>query len=349
MLKKLFIITIVLTGLFCAGFPESIFSQDIIQFGKSTIKDSLGYQVFNKSIKVNGNVNVKDKLYVGNATSSNSVEISSSSEDQLRLSFNDGQNYGYTDFTINDAGALCINSSYDNIYFGLPGLQFDNVHAGAYLLGSSTSLDDKSVLPNNVKKDSINTFKNGSKFVFDGTMGDFTFDMEGGVSGRDFSFRFNGNPSFIIEDGGYVNTVTGYKLNGGDINTAGILNNVGYLNQSQSWTGSNSFTGGMILNSGLKLKRTEVAVSSYNIGAGDIYLACRTAQTAITLNLPSASGNEGRIYFIKDEDGSAGINNITIEASGLERIDGMSNIILNRNYDKYSLISNGTGWSMIIY
>jgi hypothetical protein len=172
--------------------------------------------------------------------------------------------------------------------------------------------------------------------------------MKGGVSGRDFSFRFDGNPSFIIEDGGFVNAISGYRLNGGDINTAGVLNNVGYLNQSQSWTGSNSFAGGMILNSGLKLKRTEVAVSSYNIGSGDIYLACKTLQTSITLNLPSASGYEGRIYFVKDEDGNAGMNNITIAASGLERIDGMSNIVLNRNFDKYALISNGTGWSMLI-
>jgi hypothetical protein len=153
---------------------HNLISQDIIQFGKSTIKDSSGYQVFNKSIRVNGDVLIKDKISVGTTiNSSRTAEISSSSENQLRLSYNDGQNYGYTDFSIDDAGALYVNSSYDNIYFGVPGIQFDNLHAGAYLLGYSTALDDKTVLPNNVKKDSTNTFKNGSKFVFDGTMGEF--------------------------------------------------------------------------------------------------------------------------------------------------------------------------------
>jgi hypothetical protein len=349
MFEKNFIKIFLLLVTFMMNITDVIYTQDFIQFGKSTIKDSLDYQVLNKSLKVNGNEYVRDKFSVGTMINSNRVtEISSSLENQLRLTFDDGQNTGYTDFTVDDAGALSINSSYDNIYFGVPGSTYDNIHAGAYLLGLSTTLDNKTVLPNNVKKDSSNTFKDGSRFVFDGTMGDFIFNMEGGVSGRDFDFMFDGNSSFRIEEGGYVNAVTGYKLNGNDINESGALSNVGYLAQSQSWNGENTFSGGAILNGGLKVKRTEITQSSHDIIPAEIYLGCRTSMTSIVLTLPSAADNEGRMYIIKDEDGNASVNNITIYASGLDRIDGASSIILNRDYDKYAIISNGTGWCQII-
>jgi len=65
MLKKYTISVPFIYVLFGLLTAQNIYSQDYIQFGKSTIKDSLEYQAFNKSIKVNGSAEVKERISVG--------------------------------------------------------------------------------------------------------------------------------------------------------------------------------------------------------------------------------------------------------------------------------------------
>lgn len=79
---------------------------------------------------------------------------------------------------------------------------------------------------------------------------------------------------------------------------------------------------------------TSVTVSS------DINL-CTAGAGGITLTLPSASGNTGRIIYIKKVDSAAG--NVIISGS----IDGGSQKILYYQYESMSLVSDGSSWYII--
>jgi hypothetical protein len=68
----------------------------------------------------------------------------------------------------------------------------------------------------------------------------------------------------------------------------------------------------------------------------------------VTITLPSAATvGSGIIVYIKDRDGLAGGDNITIEGSGAETIDGSLTYTLSTNYQAATLLSDGTNWSLI--
>ena len=76
-----------------------------------------------------------------------------------------------------------------------------------------------------------------------------------------------------------------------------------------------------------------------------IYLIdTNTNNTAYTLNLFSAVGNTGAEVIIKDSGGDASSYNITIDGNGSETIDGSTTIVINSNYGRLHLVSNGTSW-----
>lgn len=80
------------------------------------------------------------------------------------------------------------------------------------------------------------------------------------------------------------------------------------------------------------------------IGSGDAFVYLTVDTTASRLiTLPLAAGvSEGRIYIIKDKSGSARANNITIQASGADTIDGASTAVLNSDYGTWMIIGDGS-------
>mgnify|MGYP003112031318 CR=1 FL=1 len=75
----------------------------------------------------------------------------------------------------------------------------------------------------------------------------------------------------------------------------------------------------------------------------DYYIGVNTAGGAITIYLPSAAtAGNGHTYVIKDEQGSAATNNITIEAMGAEVIDNSKTHVLQSAYASISLYCNGS-------
>lgn len=70
-----------------------------------------------------------------------------------------------------------------------------------------------------------------------------------------------------------------------------------------------------------------------------VYVNTSAART-ITLPTPT----NGRVLTVKDSTGSAGTNNITINPSAAETIDGGSSYIINRNNGVVRLSSDGTNW-----
>jgi len=64
---------------------------------------------------------------------------------------------------------------------------------------------------------------------------------------------------------------------------------------------------------------------------------------AVTITLPSASTNTGRMYVIMKIDNSA--NTVTIQASGSDNINGGTSLTISSQWGKYTLMSaGGTQW-----
>jgi hypothetical protein len=90
-----------------------------------------------------------------------------------------------------------------------------------------------------------------------------------------------------------------------------------------------------------KRSRTVASTSvSVNPVTADVNL-CTAGSGGITLTLPSASGNTGKIIYIKKIDAGAG--NVIISGT----IDGGSQKILYYQYESMTVVSNGTSWYII--
>ena len=84
------------------------------------------------------------------------------------------------------------------------------------------------------------------------------------------------------------------------------------------------------------------AMSPYTVKVADKIISCKTSTGAITLQLQAANlAGDGKLYIIKDEDGSAATNNITILPAAGETIDGESELIVSNDDGSASIYSNG--------
>lgn len=84
--------------------------------------------------------------------------------------------------------------------------------------------------------------------------------------------------------------------------------------------------------------------SSYEMNYSHYFIGVDTtnATGSVYLNLPSATGSlAGRSYVIKDETGAANTNNIYVQVSGSDSIDGESFIILESPYASINIYTDG--------
>lgn len=75
------------------------------------------------------------------------------------------------------------------------------------------------------------------------------------------------------------------------------------------------------------------------------YLILVDSSSARTIT-PLASPKTGQKYYIKDNAGSAGTNNITITPSG-KNIDGGASYVISENYGGVDIVYNGTQWDVV--
>jgi len=69
-------------------------------------------------------------------------------------------------------------------------------------------------------------------------------------------------------------------------------------------------------------------------------LASSAALTPIT----TATSALTQFYIVKDVGGGASVNNITVQATSTNLIDGTSTKVINTNFGVLRLFSNGTNW-----
>ncbi len=68
----------------------------------------------------------------------------------------------------------------------------------------------------------------------------------------------------------------------------------------------------------------------------------------ITLTLPvAATVGAGFVVYIKDRDGNAAVDPVTIEGDGAETIDGNLTFPVDSNYQSVTLVSDGSNWSVL--
>jgi hypothetical protein len=96
----------------------------------------------------------------------------------------------------------------------------------------------------------------------------------------------------------------------------------------------------------LVLAVTPVTSGSYSVLASDYYIGCNGS--GITILLPPGSRiSRGKQYIIKDESGNALLNNVTINATSPDLIDGNSTVKLYINHMSLTLLWTGSCWSVI--
>lgn len=106
---------------------------------------------------------------------------------------------------------------------------------------------------------------------------------------------------------------------------------------------SNS-TGNIIITSaGADLISTIGVTGSYSATLNDEYIGVFSA-SAVTISLPT--GINGRVYTIKDEYGQ-GSGKITVQPSGVEKIDNANNYVISVPYQAISIVFRGGQWRVI--
>lgn len=88
---------------------------------------------------------------------------------------------------------------------------------------------------------------------------------------------------------------------------------------------------------------TQVTTPEYTATATDYFL-CVDVAAPVTITLPT--GILGTVYIVKDCDGDAATNPITIQGTGGELVDGATATI-NSPYGSLSFIFNGSEWSIV--
>lgn len=88
---------------------------------------------------------------------------------------------------------------------------------------------------------------------------------------------------------------------------------------------------------------TAIKAGSYTAVAGEFVRVSTAAARAITL--PTAVGVAGQQISVKDVTGAgAGTNNITVDGTGGQTIDGAASLVMATNKQSVTFISDGANW-----
>ena len=91
-------------------------------------------------------------------------------------------------------------------------------------------------------------------------------------------------------------------------------------------------------------KIVEAVTGSVTLQAGTEFAHVNTDGGAYTVTLPTAAVVAGKEFEIKDEDGNAQNNNITVATQGSETIDGNETATIAEAYGSLKVTCDGTNW-----
>lgn len=92
-----------------------------------------------------------------------------------------------------------------------------------------------------------------------------------------------------------------------------------------------------------------VFTASFNVLSTYDVVGISTSGSVVTASLPGASSlSSGQRLVFKDVGGSGSVNNLVIEPSGSEKIDGASTLKITNNWGAATIVSDGVGQYFII-
>ena len=90
----------------------------------------------------------------------------------------------------------------------------------------------------------------------------------------------------------------------------------------------------------------KVVTKTANYTASDeTVILCNATDGVIIITLPASASNPDRTYYIKKIDSSA--NQVTIDADGVETIDGALTYALTSQWDVVQIVTDGSNWFII--
>ncbi len=107
---------------------------------------------------------------------------------------------------------------------------------------------------------------------------------------------------------------------------------------------------------GLKWSSSSRTALALTIGPGSPHLLLNTEEviqpdttaSPVTINLSlGTTYTVGRVFGVKDMNGNAATNNITINTSGGQLLDGLTSFVMNINYASIQFYWDGVEWNTI--
>ena len=86
------------------------------------------------------------------------------------------------------------------------------------------------------------------------------------------------------------------------------------------------------------------ATRNHSANTGSEIILCDCTSNAITVNLPTAVGNQARLT-IKKIDSTA--NTVTIDAAGSQTIDGGLTSVISAQYSSITVVSDNSNWHIV--
>ncbi len=93
------------------------------------------------------------------------------------------------------------------------------------------------------------------------------------------------------------------------------------------------------------IRTVDTTDSPYPLTTDNSVVLVDAAAGAVAVALPAASTVAGRVFNIKRLDGT--VNTVTVDPDGAELIDGATTAALTIQYESVTLVSDGTGWSIL--
>jgi len=145
-------------------------------------------------------------------------------------------------------------------------------------------------------------------------------------------------PTYAFAAASTITTAATLAVSGAP--TAGA--NATLTNSYAFWaqTGVSKFAG-----LGLGITTKVFGDSPYTVLASDCTILADATAGAITVNLPAAANNTGRVITVKKIDSSA--NEVTIDPNGAETLDGATTQSIGVQYTAYTMQCDGSNWFLI--
>lgn len=86
---------------------------------------------------------------------------------------------------------------------------------------------------------------------------------------------------------------------------------------------------------------------AYTLTTSDDHIICDVSGGGFTLDLPTASGNNGKVFYITKPDTDTTDNECIVDGNSTETIEGETTKTLKRTGGYLTIVSDGTGWQVL--